>query len=57
MEHSHDNTASKRPFLLEAGIVKTSGMKKPIEITKYCSIAESQRTKEEWNISAIFILI
>lgn len=45
--HRHDNAESIRPFLPETGVVKASGVKRPIKITKYSYIAKSQRTGEE----------
>lgn len=45
--HGHDNTASIRSFLPETGLVKASGVKRPIKITKYPYIVKSQRTVEE----------
>lgn len=45
--HRHDNTASIRSFLPETGVVKASGVKRPIKITKYSYTAKSQRTGEE----------
>lgn len=45
-DHGHDNTASVRSLLPETGVVKASGVKRPIKITKYSCVAKSQRTGE-----------
>lgn len=45
--HGHDNTSSLRSFLPETGVVKDSGVKKPIKITKYSYIGKSQRTRKD----------
>lgn len=55
-DHEHGNTASIRSFLPETGVVKASGVKRPIKITKYSYIAKSPRTGEA-HISAMLILI